>query len=418
MAKMAKKPASYVLPGVTAVGRCARWHCPLPVTAPCNRRCTAAARGVLEPVAGGSPLCGAGGSRLHDLAMQLRVQVEDLQAEGPVRPQGTSGGDGEACAACMPWAWVGPALNDVHGHRWAQKKNGGKFPVHAKKVAAPAPAGKAPRFYPADDVSKPLSHNAVHKPTKLRASITPGTVLILLSGRFKGKRVIFLAQLPSGLLLVTGPFKVNGVPVRRVHQAYAIATSTKVGRVGVGKRAAWGAWGACIVPAHREAQRCMVAEPGCQHVRGAFRSVSHRREEALRGGGHAGGQLADGGVRGGAVHGGGRRAASPAALQGRPGEQELERRERRGTWGMASTHRAAAAAAAARAAVCLAAGRAGCQAQHAAAVVGTGLARRTAQLLGKGEERGGEGTSRGHRGVRRDGGASHAPRQPRHLRAL
>jgi large subunit ribosomal protein L6e len=108
----------------------------------------------------------------------------------------------------------------------------GKY-LHTKKggkAAVPKPVenNMLGKWYAAEDVKKPIKSRKTNKPTRLRASITPGTVVIILAGRFKGKRVVFLKQAKSGMLIVTGPYKVNGVPLRRVNQAYVIATSTKV----------------------------------------------------------------------------------------------------------------------------------------------------------------------------------------------
>lgn len=81
--------------------------------------------------------------------------------------------------------------------------------------------------YPAEDKKRAVRSKKV-RAAKLRKGIEAGRVLILLSGRFRGKRVVFLKQLESGLLLVTGPHKVNGVPLKRVNQVYTLSTSAKV----------------------------------------------------------------------------------------------------------------------------------------------------------------------------------------------
>jgi len=90
------------------------------------------------------------------------------------------------------------------------------------------PDDRASKYYPAEDVRNPKISRKVARPTKLRSSLEPGTILILLAGRFRGKRVVLLNNLGQGVLLVTGPFKLNGVPLRRVNARYVIATSTKV----------------------------------------------------------------------------------------------------------------------------------------------------------------------------------------------
>merc|ERR1719265_1288890 len=90
--------------------------------------------------------------------------------------------------------------------RWAIKNK-----AKAAKKVEEVKEARVGKWYPTEDVAKPLkSRKGNKKPTKLRSSIAPGQILILLAGRFKGKRVVFLKQLESGLLLVTGPFKING----------------------------------------------------------------------------------------------------------------------------------------------------------------------------------------------------------------
>ncbi|KAG8384073.1 hypothetical protein BUALT_Bualt04G0080100 [Buddleja alternifolia] len=120
-----------------------------------------------------------------------------------------------------------------HSKKWRQTSP----PQEGNNLHSDGGDASWPKFYPVDDVKKALSNKPKPKPklkpTKIKASITPITVLIILPERCKDKRVFFLKQLTSRLLLVTSPYKINGVPLRRVNQTYVIGTSTKVDISGV-----------------------------------------------------------------------------------------------------------------------------------------------------------------------------------------
>merc|ERR1712227_424592 len=67
---------------------------------------------------------------------------------------------------------------------------------------------------------------------KIQIMPVPGTVVIIVAGRFGGKRVVVLKSLGSRLL-ISGPYKVNGVPIRRVYRSIVINTTVKVDLTGL-----------------------------------------------------------------------------------------------------------------------------------------------------------------------------------------
>lgn len=64
-----------------------------------------------------------------------------------------------------------------------------------------------------------------------KKTVAPGTIAIMLAGRFRGRHCVVLKQADTKdakTLVVSGPYKYNGIPLRRVNRRYIIATSTKV----------------------------------------------------------------------------------------------------------------------------------------------------------------------------------------------
>ena len=95
------------------------------------------------------------------------------------------------------------------------------------------PVKRLRKSYPTQERSRRRPSKKIAPVRRFKAGLEPGRVVIVLAGRHKGKRVVVLKTLPSGLLLITGPHVINGCPIRRMHQQYVIVTSTKLNLSGV-----------------------------------------------------------------------------------------------------------------------------------------------------------------------------------------
>jgi len=122
----------------------------------------------------------------------------------------------------------------------AKKQNGGKAPeekaMFVEKKIGGAKNGetrmvrvkKLPNNYPVETKRRFIRMSKKLHPPKTRKSVQPGVIAILLAGVHQGKHVVILKALESGLILVCGPMRVNGCPMRRVDQRYIIATKTSI----------------------------------------------------------------------------------------------------------------------------------------------------------------------------------------------
>jgi large subunit ribosomal protein L6e len=78
------------------------------------------------------------------------------------------------------------------------------------------------------DLQKEQQQQEATAKSSKKSAVQPGRVVILLTGPYRGRHAVVLKQLQSGLLLITGPHVINGLPLRRVHHKFVITTSTQL----------------------------------------------------------------------------------------------------------------------------------------------------------------------------------------------
>lgn len=75
--------------------------------------------------------------------------------------------------------------------------------------------------------------NINKKKYKEKKVIEKGSILILIGNKFNGKKCILLKYSKKGALIVSGPYSINGIPLRRINFKYAIQTDIKIDILGL-----------------------------------------------------------------------------------------------------------------------------------------------------------------------------------------
>lgn len=77
-------------------------------------------------------------------------------------------------------------------------------------------------------INQLVKEKSKKKVYKIEKNFKKGTILILLGLKFKGKKCVFLKFTQNGSMVITGPYRMNGIPLRRINPKYAFLTEIKI----------------------------------------------------------------------------------------------------------------------------------------------------------------------------------------------